>query len=57
MTIIKDCLNTQSIRIQMTGGRTVRKEFDDIIKGYILSLNGSPATSRVHLPKSDKKGR
>lgn len=44
------------LRLRLTGGRTIKKEFDPIIKGYVLSLNGSPANSRIHLPKAEKKG-
>jgi hypothetical protein len=43
-------------KVRMVGGRTIKKEFDSIIKGYVLSLTGSPATTHIHLPKLERKG-
>lgn len=45
-----------SYRLRIQGGHTVNKEFDQYIKGYVLALSGTPATTRVHLPKTDRRG-
>ena len=33
------------------------KEFDPVIKGYVVALSGSPATTRIYLPKGERKRR
>ncbi len=48
---------TQSCRLRISGGHAVNKEFDSIIKGYVISLSGSPATTRIQLPKAERKNR
>ena len=44
-------------RLKISDNQTVCKEFDSIIKGYVVALSGSPATTRLQLPKSPKKQR
>ena len=46
-----------NIRLRIYGGHTVYKEFDANLKGYVIVLNGSPATTHIHIPKGERKTR